>query len=47
MKRLNVTLALDEDLLQEACAIAARRHTSVNEMIRQYLSRIAGQERQR
>ena len=47
MKRLNVTLALEEDLLQEARAIAARQHTSVNEMMRQYLRQIVGQEHRR
>ncbi|HEX7182412.1 MAG TPA: DUF6364 family protein [Thermoanaerobaculia bacterium] len=47
MKRLNVTLAIEEDLLQEARAVAARQHTSVNEMVRQYLSQVVGQERRR
>lgn len=47
MKRLNVTLVVEEDLLREARAVAARRHTSVNEMMRQYLRQVVGQEHRR
>ena len=46
MKRLNVTLALEEDLLREARVVAARRQTSVNDMVREYLREIVnGDER--
>jgi plasmid stability protein len=47
MKRLNVTLVVEEDLLREARAVAARRHTSVNEMVRDYLRQVVGEERRR
>jgi len=47
MNRLNVTLVVEEDLLLEARALAARRHTSVNEMVRQFLQRVVSQESRR
>lgn len=47
MKRVNVTLAIEEDLLQEARAVAARSHTSVNEMVRHYLQQVVGKEQRR
>jgi len=47
MKRLNVTLVVEEDLLQEARALAARRHISVNEMVRQFLKRVVTEESRR
>ena len=47
MKRVNVTLAIEEDLLQEARAVAARSHTSVNEMVRSYLQQVVGKEQRR
>ncbi len=47
MRRLNVTLVVDEDLLREARAVAARQHTSINEMVRQYLREVVSQENQR
>ena len=37
VKRLNVTLVVEEDLLREARAVATQRRTSVNEMVRQFL----------
>lgn len=37
MKRMKVTLVVEEDLLREARAVAAQRRTSVNEMFRQFL----------
>lgn len=33
----NITLAIDEDLLDKARVLAAMRRTSVNEMVREYL----------
>ncbi len=42
-----MTLAIEEDLLQEARAVAAKRRTSVNEMVRQYLQQVIGQEHRR
>jgi hypothetical protein len=47
MKRRNVTLTVDEDLLREARAVAAQRHTSVNEMVREFLTNVVSQERRR
>jgi len=47
MKRLNVTLVVEEDLLREARAVAARQHTSVNEMVRLYLKEVVSQESRR
>ena len=43
----NLTLAIDEDLLDKARVLAAMRRTSVNEMVRQYLQRAVDDARQR
>jgi Arc/MetJ family transcription regulator len=40
----NVTLAFDEELLAEARKYAASKKTTVNALIRDYLTAIAGQE---
>ena len=37
MATKNITLAIDEDLLQKARVLAAMRRTSVNEMVRDFL----------
>jgi hypothetical protein len=47
MKRLNVTLVVEEDLLREAREVAARRRTSVNEMVREFLKNVVSQESRR
>jgi hypothetical protein len=47
MKRLNVTLVVEEDLLREAREVAARRRTSVNEMVREFLKNVVNQESRR
>ena len=47
MTRQRVVLSIEQDLLDEAHAVAVRRHTSVNEMVRQYLKQVVRQERQR
>jgi len=47
MGRLNMTLVVEEDLLREARALAARRRTSVNEMVRQFLRDVVSQEDRR
>ena len=47
MKRTNVTLAIDEDLLMEARVIAARKRTSVSELIRRHLEFLVEGERDR
>jgi hypothetical protein len=46
-KRLNVTLVVEEDLLREARTVAARRRTSVNEMVRAFLRDLVSQESRR
>src|SRR5690349_770017 len=47
MRRLNVTLAIEEELLNEARAVAAKRRTSVNEMVREFLKDVVSQESRR
>jgi hypothetical protein len=47
MRRLNVTLVVEEDLLREAREVAARRRTSVNEMVRGFLRDVVSQESRR
>jgi len=42
-----MTLAIEEELLQAARAVAAERKTSVNEMVRQYLTQVVGEDRRR
>jgi hypothetical protein len=46
-KRLNMTLVVEEELLREARAVAARRRTSVNEMVRDFLKDVVSQESRR
>jgi hypothetical protein len=40
----NITLAIDEAVLEEARVYAARRNTSVNGLVRDFLEGIAKQE---
>jgi hypothetical protein len=47
MSRLNVTLVIEEEVLRDARAVAARRRTSVNEMVRQFLRQVVGQDQRR
>jgi metal-responsive CopG/Arc/MetJ family transcriptional regulator len=47
MSRQRVVLSIEQDLLDEAHAVAVRQHTSVNEMVRQFLKQTVRQERQR
>lgn len=46
-RRLNVTLVVEEGLLREARAVAARRRTSVNDMVREFLKDVVSQESRR
>ena len=46
-KRLNLTLVVEQDLLREARAVAARRRTSVNELVREFLERMISEESRR
>jgi len=41
----NITLAIDEDLLDKVRVLAAMKRTSVNELVRSYLARLVEQER--
>ena len=41
----NITLAIDEDLLSKVRVLAAMKRTSVNELVRNYLSRLVEEER--
>ena len=43
----NLTLAIDDDLLDKARVLAAMRRTTVNEMVRAYLQKLVEQERER
>lgn len=47
MNRQALTLNIEQELLEEAHAVAMRRHTSVTEMVRQFLKQAVRQERQR
>jgi hypothetical protein len=47
MRRLNMTLAVEEDLLRDARAVAARRRTSVNELVREFLKNLVSLESRR
>lgn len=40
----NITLAIDEDVLDKVRVHAARRQTTVNGMVREYLSRVANED---
>lgn len=40
----NLTLAIDDHVLDEARQIAARRRTTVNALVREYLNRIVAEE---
>ena len=42
----NITLAIDEDLLNRVRVIAAIKRTSVNEMVRGFLEHVVAQERE-
>lgn len=40
----NITLAIDEQVLDDVRQIAARRRTTVNALVRDYLARIVAEE---
>ena len=42
----NLTLAIDDDLLDKVRVLAAMKRTSVNEMVREYLKKLVEQEAQ-
>lgn len=41
----NITLAIDENLLDKVRVLAAMKRTSVNELVRNYLTRLVDEER--
>jgi hypothetical protein len=41
----NITLSVEEEVLQEARKIAAERNTTVNAMVRAHLAELVGQKR--
>ena len=41
----NITLSVEEELLREARKYAAERETTVNALVREYLSQLVAQER--
>lgn len=43
----NLTLAIDDDLLDKARVLAATRRTTVNAMVRGYLERVVREEAQK
>ena len=40
----NITLSIDEQVLDEVRLVAARNKTTVNAMVREYLTRVASEE---
>ncbi|MAP95856.1 MAG: hypothetical protein CMK07_12970 [Ponticaulis sp.] len=44
MTTKNITLAIDEDLLDKVRVLAAMKRSSVNEMVRDFLRRLVDQE---
>ena len=40
----NITLTVDEDVLEKVRVVAAQNRTSVNAMVREYLTEIAGRD---
>ena len=45
MATKNITLAIDEDLLDKVRVLAAMKRKSVNEMVREFLGRVVEQEK--
>jgi hypothetical protein len=42
---MNITLSVDEDLLRRARQVANAMGKSLNQLVREYLERLAGQDR--
>ncbi len=42
--RVNVTLSIDDELLTRVRALASRRGTSLNQMVRDYLAEVAAEQ---
>ncbi len=45
--RKNLTLTVDEDVLRAARKVALDRNTSVNQLVRDYLVRLVGEQQRR
>jgi hypothetical protein len=43
----NITLAIDDDILERARVVAAEKRTTVNAMVREFLTEIAGRDERR
>ena len=43
----NITLAIEDDILDRARMAAAERRTTVNAMVREFLADVAGQDQRR
>jgi len=43
----NITLAIDEEVLDKARVVAARRRATVNAMVRDFLTKIAASDQKR
>ncbi len=43
----NITLAIDDDILERARVVAAEKRTTVNAMVREFLTEVAGREERR
>ena len=40
----NITLSIDDEILENARVIAAEKRTTVNAMVREYLTEVAGRD---
>ena len=40
----NITLAIDEDVLEKARAVAEKRGTTINAMVREHLAQVASEQ---
>ncbi len=43
----NITLAIDDEILEKARVVAAEKRTTVNAMVREFLAEVAGRDQRR
>ena len=43
----NITLAIEDDILEKARVVAAENRTTVNAMVREFLAEVAGRDERR
>jgi hypothetical protein len=43
----NITLAIDDEILEKARVVAAEKRTTVNAMVREFLVEVAGRDQRR